>query len=131
MPQTANMTIFDGTGVDKTFKPVSNRQLSDVESILVARGPGAVAAQAATASFRTRLAKDSSGVNRLVFSMAVPHVDSVDGSPVVTRTSRVELTFLLPGQATDAERAYLLACLKGALNTGNFGDWYTELSHFL
>jgi hypothetical protein len=130
MPATANMTVYDGTGVDKTFKPVSNRQLSDVESILVARGPGAVAAQAATASFRTRLAKDPNGVNRQVLALAIPHSDVIDGK-VVNTVDRVELTFLLSGQANDARRAYLLALLKGTMNAGNFTDCYTELSHFL
>lgn len=130
MPQIANMTVYDGTGVDKTFKPVSNRQLSDVESILVARGPGAVAAQAASATFRTRLSKDQSGVNRQVLTLAVPHSDVVDGK-VVNTVDRVEVTFLFSGQATDVRRAYLLALLKGTMNAGNFTDWYAELSHFL
>lgn len=111
---TGALSIYDGlaTPVARSFAP--ERVSPDLSTFCERTASTSNGFKRLSVSFSPATTKRST--NRTVVSLALPVVESVSGVNQVTRTLRFEGTFIVPDNATAAERADLRAFAANALD---------------
>lgn len=114
MAQASAITINDGaaTPVAITFNP---EQVTPLLSTFADRSTG-VSAGYRRLRIRSSFANGKSTVNRCVFEVEYPVLQTVNGISTVAYTLRAKVEAILPEACIDAERKNLIAFVKNGLN---------------